>query len=485
MRVFVFLLCCSLGMATAKAQSPEVYLDYKRFYTPEGKGVFEVYLQFSVASLTLKANEQQQPHASVEVLELIKKDDQIIDFRKHLIQNTQQPDSSLNDFTDQQRFVLEPGMYQLEVQVTDLLAESPKPITQTVDFDVIPQLSTPGFSDVQLLEGFRKSETPGVLTKSGYDMWPYVSNFFHEDIDKIAYYTELYNTLSLGEESRFVLYQYIQDETGQPVEGFSRFVRQNAKSVIPVLGSFDIRKLPSGKYNLVFELRNAQNEEVARTAQAFQRFNLPEAISPDDFLKLDITATFVDKIDNRDTLVEYVACLRPIAGESEIALIDKLVRSGEILESKRFFFAFWKSRNPAKPEEAWLTYKRAVDNVNKMFSTRVRKGYETDRGAIFLRYGAPDSVTDRPNEPSSYPYQIWHYYKIGRFNNKRFVFYLPDLISNDYIVLHSDMPGEIRNPRWSYVLNSRNNPNQSVDEPGRGEFDHYGSQREEFFRNPR
>ena len=48
-------------------------------------------------------------------------------------------------------------------------------------------------------------------------------------------------------------------------------------------------------------------------------------------------------------------------------------------------------------------------------------------GRIFLYHGPPNTITDRPNEPSAYPYQIWHYYKIGKFNNKRFIFYKPDL----------------------------------------------------------
>ena len=81
----------------------------------------------------------------------------------------------------------------------------------------------------------------------------------------------------------------------------------------------------------------------------------------------------------------------------------------------------------------------------------MRKGYETDRGRIYLKYGPPNTITDRPNEPSAYPYQIWHCYALQRFNKKD-SFLSSDLVSNDYVILHSTLQGEYFNNNWKTDL---------------------------------
>ena len=115
---------------------------------------------------------------------------------------------------------------------------------------------------------------------------------------------------------------------------------------------------------------------------------------------------------------------------------------------RRFFYSFWSNRSP-DPEAAWVAYRKEVVKVNKLFGCRVMKGYETDRGYVYLKYGPPNTMMDRFNEMDAYPYTIWHYYRAGKYTNRRFVFYQPDLVSNCLVLLHSEVPGEIQNPRWN------------------------------------
>jgi hypothetical protein len=90
------------------------------------------------------------------------------------------------------------------------------------------------------------------------------------------------------------------------------------------------------------------------------------------------------------------------------------------------------------------------------FKTPVKKGYQTDRGRIYLEYGPPNTRSERPSEPSTYPYEIWHYYTLSNSQrNKKFVFYSPDMVTNDYFLLHSDAIGEIHNYRWQIDLQGR------------------------------
>jgi hypothetical protein len=50
------------------------------------------------------------------------------------------------------------------------------------------------------------------------------------------------------------------------------------------------------------------------------------------------------------------------------------------------------------------------------------------------------------------PYEIWHYYKLKNQSNRKFVFANPDLVLNDYALIHSDAIGELSNPNWRSKL---------------------------------
>jgi len=485
-RVVFLLLVLAVVSGHAQRARLEVYLDHKRFATPDGKALVEVYLQINTSSCKLKRNDDKTISAKVEVTEIIKKGETIIDFRKAVIDSPKMVDSLLSDFMDQHRFALNPDNYEMEITVRDLFMDSLNTITTVLPLNISSTPPSIFFSDIQQIEGYKKAEKLGPLTKGGMDLVPFVSNYYSPEFEKLAYYFEIYNSLRLGEGELFLLTQFVREKrTGETVPGLSKSQRQSVKEVIPVLTVFDISKLASGTYELVVEARNKNNEIIAVNSWEFQRNNPETDISLESLLKTDIKATFVDKITNSDTLNEYIFCLRPIALPAEILFIDSVARIQDMNFKKQFFYQFWKNREPVTPEYAWLRYKSTVAMVEKLFATSIKRGYQTDRGAIYLKYGSPDWVLDRPNEPSSYPYQVWQYKKLGQFNNKRFIFYLPDLVTNDYVVLHSDVPGEVRNHRWQQMLNARNSPNIDIDNPWGGNNPHYGGNAGEFFQNPR
>jgi len=151
---------------------------------------------------------------------------------------------------------------------------------------------------------------------------------------------------------------------------------------------------------------------------------------------------------------------------------------------KRFFYSFWKERNEKQPDVAWQEYKAMVADVNRTYSTANKKGYDTDMGRVYLAYGPPNTVTDRPSEPSAYPYQIWQYFRADRWTNVKFVFYDRSLLRQDYELLHCDnIPGEIKNPRWDILIHQRDTPLKNVDDnQGR---DHFGGRTQDYWITPR
>jgi hypothetical protein len=100
-----------------------------------------------------------------------------------------------------------------------------------------------------------------------------------------------------------------------------------------------------------------------------------------------------------------------------------------------------------------------------------------------LQYGPPDNRQESLREPSAFPYEIWQYYKINNQSNRRFVFCNQDLVTNDFILIHSDALGEHNNDQWMFQIMKRDTQTNDIDQT---ESDsHYGSQLKQNFQTPR
>lgn len=206
-----------------------------------------------------------------------------------------------------------------------------------------------------------------------------------------------------------------------------------------------------------------------------------------DLSGVSITNTFVNNPDwTIDSLRRFISYLDPLGTETERNYAYGLVRSDDEQTMRQFLFNFWSSRAPMNPQEAFKDYLAAVKRVNMSFKTTAFPGYRSDRGYVFLKYGQPDKIVESPNEPSAYPYEIWHYYEIANQRNKRFVFMSKDRSSNDYQLIHSDVVGEVNNPRWQLEIYSRiygQGYDQGVDQT---EYEKgWGSRAGDLYNNPR
>jgi GWxTD domain-containing protein len=123
-----------------------------------------------------------------------------------------------------------------------------------------------------------------------------------------------------------------------------------------------------------------------------------------------------------------VDALKLIATEKEIDQMSTFSSN----KSRKAFQAFWQKRNPDTTRaynSVMAEYYRRVDESIKRFSTTNEKdGYRTDRGRIYILYGAP-SITNRLLKPNTAPAEIWTYEKL----KKRFTF--RDLKKNSNFIL--------------------------------------------------
>jgi len=500
MKKCLIILCLGLVTFTNNLISSNVtaYLTYATFTTPAKGPYVETYISVIGNTLTFVKNAKGKFQGAVDISVAFKQNGLIKNAQKYSLSSPEAPDTTKNfpNFIDQQRYTLANGFYEMELSISDKNKPNDKPFVTTVPITIEFPDDIMGISSIQLLEAYSKSVTPTVLTKSGYDLMPYVSTYYPENISKIKFYTEMYLAKKLlGAGEKMIVSYFIESfDSKTRLNDYSGFNKQTANDVNILLSEFNIESLPSGNYNLVVEVRDKENKIHAQQKCFIQRTNKLAALDFNDISSITVSNTFVSVYKNIDSLRYYIKCLRPISSPPEIQFSENQLKGKELELMQQYFYNFWKSRNALAPEMAWLNYYDEVKKVNNEFNIFGLKGFDTDRGRVYLQYGAPDQRTKYYTEPSALPYEIWEYYSLvdktqvltnpsNRQSNKNFVFYNSDLVTNKFVLIHSEARGEISNVRWKLLLYKRNIQSLNLDEENVP--DNFGGNADDNFRNPR
>lgn len=486
----ILLVYCSFASPLLASTNVVAYFNYATFNIP-GKGPYvETYISVFGNTVQYKKMPSGKFQASVEISMLFLQNDSIKASQKYVLASPEISDTSSKgtvNFIDLRRTPLKAGLYKLELQIADK-NRNEKPFVGTQDIILSFPAEQVVFSDIELIESYSKTATQTVLTKNGMDLIPYCSNFYPENLTKLGFYTEIYNTKKqLGDSSKFVVNYFIESyETKKHLNNFNKITTQKTSAVNIVLAEFNITDLPSGNYNVVAEVHDKNNAFVAERKIFFQRLNPKAKFDTDELASINIAGTFVSVYTNSDSLNDFIRSLRPISSESEKMFADNELKTATVVLKQQYLYNFWVNRSNLNPEAEWKKYQAEVKKVNKMFAATGFKGYNTDRGRVYLQYGAPDQRMVVDNEPNTYPYEIWQYYrmKVQNQTNKRFVFFNEDLSTNDYKLMHSDARGEIYDANWQMRLQKRTIQSNNTDltKPGVGNF---GNNVEDNFNNPK
>ena len=450
---YILILSLLLISTNTLGRNIRVILNHSNFYSPKGGHYVEVALQFLASSIHYVEVEGKM-QGEVEVQFILSQQKKIIDFDKYRLKTTPIGDTLFEDFYSIRRFSVQPGDYALEFSVIDL-NKPEDTISFIQDISVEDWSENLAFSDITLIESLRKSTEPTEFTKNGFEIIPRLSTYFPVESEKLIFYGEIYNTKLLGDSARFALRYFIADQqTGKVVGEYMGIKRLKANDVIPMLYSFNIDQLKSGEYILCFELLDDEGIVVRQKKLFFDRFNPIIENVYADVNETILDPRFMSEVPT-DSLFFYLESLIPISSRAEEENIMKVLKKQDTLVAQKYFQSYWKKTAQLNPTEEWLKYKKLIGVVQQDYGTPLFPGFRTDRGRILLKYGPPNAIVSRPNEPNQYPYEIWQYYKIEQFSNKRFVFYNPTRVGNEYVLLHSDMPGELFNNRWEFELRTR------------------------------
>lgn len=117
----------------------------------------------------------------------------------------------------------------------------------------------------------------------------------------------------------------------------------------------------------------------------------------------------------RYTPEDQIAQLRYVATQNDWQILRKLPKAkyGDAIEK------FWESNDPSpesvRNENREQFYRRVLIADEKFTIHKKLKGWASDRGRIYIKYGDPDDIaTDFFSDDSKYPKIIWSYYKEDR-----------------------------------------------------------------------
>ena len=498
-RIFLFAIALTmsfLGLAAksgADGKHLTAVFSYATFYEKSVGSYFETYLSFDAWNLNfVKSGSKYQ--ASIETLITVSKDDSIVLAKKYELGSPTiaSPEENRFNFIDVQRFALANGIYNLTISLKDKNSND-EPTVVEQQLVLYYDAKRPALSSVQMMAKVKPTETPNILSRSGYDMEPYVNDFLPEQVGKINYYCELYNINRETKDPYVYAVSYLETkETGKVLESTQTVQKLERDTLIPIFGTIDIETLPSGNYNLVVEIRNHHNDNMLYKRMPFFRSN-PEVST--SLEQTPVSMTFVSTLNDEAQLNEYIEALAPIANEAEKRDLYDLIKHPGIEEKQIFMYKFWVRREPLNADGAWREYKERIDYVNKNFSWPKTKGIHTDRGRVYLQYGPPDFVRDEKNFVSIknmgggvtvqhsneavglgdhqvsrqgqifyLPYQLWRYNNLpGDDANRCFIFW-DEFRSGLYKLLHSNAKGEVRDMMWERRLSG-----QQLEEEMKGE----------------
>jgi GWxTD domain-containing protein len=171
-----------------------------------------------------------------------------------------------------------------------------------------------------------------------------------------------------------------------------------AKRMIPYLVDLSKEIKNPGRYSIVIHVKQTDKEATIRGRFSANWSNF-------EFSRLNINTAI-------EALKEF------IPGKD----FDTIGQSADSAK-EAWFNQFWKDRDPTPDtdeNELQEEYYRRVDFANNQFTINSldKEGWKTDRGGIYIKYGAPTDVERHIDEMNLPPYEIWLYEGLQR----RFIF---------------------------------------------------------------
>lgn len=346
------------------------------------------------------------------------------------------------------RFAARAGRYTVDVVVTDSASGRRSTVSAAVD----AYADAPGVSDLLLATGIRAVEgidtvpRAGEVRKGMLFLQTAARPVLTPQHADLGYYLEVYapqpdtGTVSLrvlradGSQVVAIRPQQVVLEQGGGV----------AQGLIPLAG------LPAGEYTLAATVARAHAERPATTTAPFRMAGFETEAAMAAVTRAEVRSVFESMTESQlDTLYLPLVYLM---NANEQGIYPSLTLIGK----RGYMRDFWAKRDPTPGtvrNEAQEDFYARINEANRRFregGAAEVPGWRTDRGRIFIRYGAADAVLAQPQAGNTNPYEVW---KFTRVKALKYVFM--DLTGfGNYALIWTDDIREPSRPNWRELLGS-------------------------------
>lgn len=331
----------------------------------------------------------------------------------------------------QKDFLVKPGEYLVKSSLADSISGRKANLRRRI---VVKDFSAEEvkISDIEFASKIapQKSESP--FNKYGITVLPKPNRVFRYN-EKLLFYCEFINLRYDQESSLEYTVKYrIQDQDGKTIIEKGPVRKKKMGTSSTEASAISIDDLKEGNYQLEIIIADIATDQSDNTRAFFT------------VLRNEANKKMLFTDDMAETFYHMVIYLMT---DYERNLYNQLNLNGK----KQFMINFWKKKdlNPDTPkneykEEIYGRWRYVRSNYGG-----IEKGWRSDRGRIFMKYGMPTLTERYPHEFDRKAHEIWKYDR----GNMEFIFV--DLRSTgDYTLVSGWTPdqSEVYDPDWEKWL---------------------------------
>ena len=222
-------------------------------------------------------------------------------------------------------------------------------------------------------------------------------------------------------------------------ENYNKSLKQNINQLF---GMISTDNLINGEYflEIVFEDSNevymSNKKKKFNVISDFITSSISSNLSNDELLKAQISIKSIEALDEEFKVAKHFATGREKRNYKKL---------NSHQEKVGFLTQFWASidSDPSTIEnETRIESINRFHFVNKKYSIGVKRGFETDRGRVYIIYGKPDEIMKDQYDGDIRPNEIWRYHNI----DGGVIFVFCDVnSSSSFRLIHSTHSKELQN----------------------------------------
>lgn len=445
------ILGLMLSSSIAAAKQIQLSLDWAVFQLDEQQVYLEVYYSFPQSEINYRSENGRFTGQTLCQLKVFRADTLLQNFawkNQNVLDDSSQLDEA-RIIVDQLRVQFLPGKYQFRLILSDLQDLSN---ADSCGWELLlptPDGQNPYLSDIELASSIQQDPqaSQSRFFKNTLVVIPNPNLIFNSTVPALFFYIEAYNLRPEQLPQGYQLSYFITDESGQVLPGIKprTIVKKLAVHPSVEFGMLNVGRLTTGTYLLQVSIASPEGLVLATRNKKFYIYQDGEELAGNATVTQSEQSNIFQQMDAAAIEQEYLMTTYLMDKEAK-----KIWAELHDLTAKQAFLAqFWRMRdtNQATAKNEFREeYLNRAKHANTNFRAFQLEGWRTDRGRVYMVYGPPSDVERRPNEPNSYPFEIWKYDQLQ--TGVVFVFADLDGYSN-YRLLHSNMLGEIHDYNYT------------------------------------